>query len=206
MSEKEKEEKDKLNFKVISSDTSVKVPTDSDEKDEAVKDLIALLKPKIEAPKPVSPKPLSLGAKKVKPIQFSPTNKPKPIGFIRPSAKTQKPTIKEEVESEILISKDSLDEEASEDLVKMQEILQGIKEDEIAEREEETKVIDIPDEKQIIGIQVECPHCGRKILLDQLEFLKQGYSDYCPKCNLMLLPNILPEDYEPIESSETKEE
>ncbi|MHA1301245.1 MAG: hypothetical protein ACTSO9_17625 [Candidatus Helarchaeota archaeon] len=213
MSEKEKEDKDKLNFKIISSDTSVKVPSDKDEENEAVQDLIRILKPKIEAPKPkvqapkpISSKPLPLGTKVAKPIQFSPIQKPQSkVTTGKTSEIPSKSTITKEVESEIMVSDELGGEDISEDLLKMSQILQGIKEDEISERLEEQKPLDIPEDHVILGIQVECPHCGRKILLDRLEFLKQGYSDYCPHCNLMLLPDILPEDYEPIESPKEKE-
>ncbi|MHA1378907.1 MAG: hypothetical protein ACTSRG_11045 [Candidatus Helarchaeota archaeon] len=205
MSEKEKKDKNEINFKVISSDTSIKVPNEDKEQEDAVKDLLAILKPKVVAPKPISAKPISLGSKKVKPIQFSPIKKPqtKPIPKITTSSSASQKKIPE-IESDILISDEINDEDASDDLLKMNEILKGIKEDEIAERLEEQKPIDIP-ENSIIGITVECPHCGKKILLDRLEFLKQGYSDYCPSCNLMLLPDILPEDYEPIESTKKEE-
>ncbi|MFX0134483.1 MAG: hypothetical protein ACFFDN_12660 [Candidatus Hodarchaeota archaeon] len=191
MSEEEKEDKEKMPFKVISSDTSVKVPEELKEEKEAVKELLDILKPKITAPRPISSKPISLGPKKAKPI-FSAIQKPQP----KPAP--EKPPSPDQ-ESEI-VAEDLVGEDVSEDLLKMSSILKEIKEEEIASRIEEQKIIDIPDEKQIIGIQVECPNCGKKILLDRTEFLKYGYSDYCPHCNLMVLPNVLPEDYEPPEA------
>ncbi|NVM03817.1 MAG: hypothetical protein HWN67_15915 [Candidatus Helarchaeota archaeon] len=195
MSEEEKEDKGKMPFKVISSDTSVKVPDDLKEEKEAVKELLDILKPKVTAPKPISSKPISLGPKKVKPI-FSATQKPqpKPIKITSPP----KPSTLDQ-ESDI-VTEELEGEDVSEDLLKMSSILKEIKEEEIAGRIEEQEAMDIPDEKQIIGIQVECPNCGRRILLDRTEFLKYGYSDYCPHCNLMVLPNVLPDDYEPPEA------
>ena len=195
MSNEEKEDKEKLPFKIISSDTSIKVPDELKEEKEAVKELLQILKPKITAPKSISSKPISLGPSKVKPI-FSAVQKPQAKPAIIPS--TQKPSITDQ-DSEI-VTEDIEGEEVSEDLLKMSSILKEIKEEEIASRIEEQKVLDIPDEAQIIGIQVECPNCGRNILLDRTEFLKYGYSDYCPHCNLMVLPNVLPEDYEPPEA------
>ncbi len=193
MSDKEKEEKEKTPFKIISSDTSVELPNEGKDENDAVKDLLALLKPKVEAPKPVAPKPLSIGAKNL-PVTFKPIQKPVTTPTKMPAipAKEQAP----EVESEILVDEVMEGEDVSEDLMKMSSILKEIKEEEIADRVEEKPTEEIPD-KVILGIQIECPHCGRKILLDRLEYLKYGYSDYCPHCNLMILPNILPEDYEP---------
>lgn len=205
MPEKEKKEKDKINFKVISSETSVNVPGEENDEDIAIKDLLKILKPKISAPKPTSAKPISLSEKKVKSIAFSPVEKPQSASTQKiPRKGLERQTKESEIESDILVTDKLEEEDVSEDLLKMSEILQGIKEDEIAERLEEKPPMDIP-ENVILGIQIECPHCARRILLDKLEFLKQGYSDYCPHCNLMLLPNILPEDYVPIESSEPEE-
>ena len=195
MSNEEKEDKEKLPFKIISSDTSIKVPDELKEEKEAVKELLQILKPKVTAPKPISSKPISLGPTKVKSI-FSAVQKPQVKPAIIPSI--QKPSTSDQ-ESEI-VTEEIEGEDVSEDLLKMSSILKEIKEEEVASRIEEQKVLDIPDEKQIIGIQVECPNCGKKILLDRTEFLKYGYSDYCPHCNLMVLPNVLPEDYEPPEA------
>jgi hypothetical protein len=195
LSEEEKEDKEKMPFKVISSDTSVKVPDELNEEKEAVKELLHILKPKVTAPKPISSRPISLGPKKIKPI-FPATQKPqpKPAKIISP----EKPSTVDQ-ESDI-VTEELEGEDVSEDLLKMSSILKEIKEEEIASRVEEQEVLEIPDERQIIGIQVECPNCSKKILLDRTEFLKFGYSDYCPHCNLMVLPNVLPEDYEPPEA------
>ncbi len=193
LSEEEKEDKEKMPFKVISSDTSIKVPDELKEEKEAVKELLDILKPKVTAPKPISSRPISLGPKKVKPI-FPATQKIKPAQITTP----QKPSTLDK-ESDI-VTEELVGEDVSEDLLKMSSILKEIKEEEIANRVEEQKALEIPDERQIIGIQIECPNCGRNILLDRTEFLKYGYSDYCPHCNLMVLPNVLPEDYEPPEA------
>lgn len=232
MSKKEKVTKEKKEIKVISSDTSVKLPDEIIDDKEAVKELLKILKPQITAPKPVSPKPIKLGLKTVapKPITVIPTTVspkpitvgPKPIKPLKTSVAENKPSITvskklieipspvtpetpatTEEEADIIIP-DKIEEEGevSEDLLRISSILKGIKEEEIAYKEEELKSIpEIPDTKTL-GIHVECPHCGRKILLDKLEFLKQGYSDYCPYCELMLLPNILPDDYKPPEEKE----
>ncbi|MHA1144747.1 MAG: hypothetical protein ACTSRW_08435 [Candidatus Helarchaeota archaeon] len=78
----------------------------------------------------------------------------------------------------------------SEELLKTMKMLEEIKQENLASESSTTLKEDIPLEiDESILKKITCPFCQRSIPLRKLEFLQQGYSDYCPYCHEMILPD-----------------
>lgn len=116
-------------------------------------------------------------------LKIQPKKKPapKPISRIMPSPESTTPS---PIENKVEVSA------MSDELKKTMRMLEDIKQEELAADAAETLKEDIPTEiDESLLKRITCPFCNRSIPLRKFEFLSQGYSDTCPQCGSMILPD-----------------